>query len=135
MTRRATAATTKALLPSAAFDKIGLDVVEKPATKKYDWFNTCRPSLPSESRQVIGRAGSWQGDGLFVSQAVVSYPDGIAKDLVGEATKAVTCTTYTANGHEFSTIAAFDLPTVKSAEATTAWCMVRRTRTRPSATR
>ncbi len=35
-----------------------------------------------------------------------------------------TCTTYTANGHEFTKIAALDLTTVKSAEATTAWCMV-----------
>ena len=50
-TPRAKAATTKALLPAAAFAKIGLKVDDKPRTTRWDWFDTCRPTLPSESRR------------------------------------------------------------------------------------
>ncbi len=90
-TRRATSATRKALLPSAAFEKIGMEVADKPTTDKWDWFETCRPSLPSESRQVVGTNGKWDKDGLVVSQTVVAYPDGVAEDVVAEVAKAVTC--------------------------------------------
>ena len=123
-TKRATSATRKALLPSAAFTKIGMDVVDKPTTDKWDWFETCRPSLPSESRQVLGTNGKWEKDGLVVSQTVVAYPDGVAEDVVAEVAKAVTCSTYSANGHEYSKVKAVDLPEVDSADAKHAWCMV-----------
>lgn len=123
-TERATSATRKALLPSAAFEKIGMEVVDTPRTDKWDWFETCRPSLPSESRQVVGTNGKWEKDGLVVSQTVVAYPDGVAEDVVGEVAKAVTCSTYTANGREYSEVEAVDLPKVDSAAAKHAWCMV-----------
>jgi len=122
--KRATSATRKALLPSGAFEKIGLKVVDKPTTKKWDWFETCRPSLPSESRQVIGTAGEWDGDGMTVSQTVVAYPDGVGEDIVGEVAEAVTCPSYSANGHSYSAVEAVDLPKVDKADAKHAWCMV-----------
>jgi len=121
--KRATSATRKALLPSAAFTKIGLEVADKPTTDRWDWFETCRPSLPSESRQVVGTNGKWSGDGLVVSQTVVAYPDGVAEDVVAEVAKAVSCTSYSANGHEYSKVKAIDLPKVDSADAKHAWCM------------
>ena len=34
------------------------------------------------------------------------------------------CSTYTANGHEYSKVKAFDLPKVAPADAKHAWCMV-----------
>jgi hypothetical protein len=120
---RASAATRRALLPSAAFSKIGLDVADKPKTDRWDWFETCRPSLPSESRQVVGTNGKWSGDGLVVSQTVVAYPDGVAEAVVAEVAKAVSCTSYSANGHEYSKLKALDLPKVDSADAKHAWCM------------
>ena len=101
-----------------------MEVVDKPTTDKWDWFETCRPSLPSESRQVVGTNGKWEKDGLVVSQTVVAYPDGVAEDVVAEVAKAVTCSTYTANGHEYSKVKAIDLPKVDSADAKHAWCMV-----------
>lgn len=121
---RATSATRKALLPSSAFGKIGLDVADKPKTGRWDWFDTCAPTLPSESRQVVGTNGTWDRRGLVVSQTVVAYPDGIAQDLVGEVERAVSCSTYDANGKTFSKVEAFDLDAVESADATFAWCMV-----------
>jgi hypothetical protein len=121
--KRATSATRKALLPSAAFTKIGLEVADKPTTDRWDWFETCRPSIPSESRQVVGTNGKWTGDGLVVSQTVVAYPDGVAEDVVAEVAKAVSCTSYSANGHEYSKVKAIDLPKVDSADAKHAWCM------------
>ena len=36
----------------------------------------------------------------------------------------MTCSTYTANGHEYSKVTALDLPKVDSADAKHAWCMV-----------
>jgi hypothetical protein len=122
--KRATAATRKALLPTAAFKKIGLDVADKPKTDKWDWFETCNPTLPSESRQVTGTNGTWDKDGLVVSQTVVAYPDGVAEDVVAEVAKAVDCSTYSANGHEYSKVKALDLPEVAAADAKHAWCMV-----------
>ena len=122
-TPRAKAATSKALLPTAAFAKIGLDVADKPTTDKWDWFETCRPSLPSESRQVIGTNGKWEKDGLVVSQTVVAYPDQVAENIVAEVAKTVTCATYSANGHEYSKVKAVDLPKVAPADAKHAWCM------------
>ena len=62
-TPRAKSATRKALLPTAAFEKIGLDVADKPKTDKWDWFETCRPTLPSESRQVTAPTGSGRRTG------------------------------------------------------------------------
>ena len=122
--KRATAATSKALLPTAAFAKIGLDVADKPTTDKWDWFETCRPSLPSESRQVVGTNGKWEKDGLVVSQTVVAYPDGVAEDIVAEVAKAVTCSTYSANGHEYSRSRRSTCPRSTPADAKHAWCMV-----------
>jgi hypothetical protein len=123
-TDRASSATKKALLPSSAFAKIGLDVADKPKTGKWDWFETCRPTLPSESRQVVGTNGRWERDGVVVSQTVVAYPDGVAEDLVGEVAKAVTCPKYLANGKTYSKVAPLELAAVKSADAHHAWCVV-----------
>ncbi len=123
-TKRATSATRKALLPSTAFAKVDLAVDEEPSTKKWDWFGTCRPTLPSESKQVIVTAGQWKGDGALVSQTVVAYPDGVAEDIVAEVKKAVSCGSYSANGRTFSTVKPMDLPKVDSADAKTAWCVV-----------
>ena len=122
-TKRATAATTKALLPTAAFAKIGLDVADRPKTDKWDWFEACRPTLPSESRQVVGTNGKWEKDGLVVSQTVVAYPDRVSEDIVAEVAKAVTCSTYSAKGHEYSKVKAIGLPKVVPADAKHAWCM------------
>jgi hypothetical protein len=122
-TPRAKAATSKALLPAAAFAKIGLKVEDKPRTTRWDWFDTCRPTLPSESRQVVGTHGSWTRKGLVVSQTVVAYPDGVAEDLVGEVRKAVDCGSYTTSEGTWSAIKAIDLPAVDAADAQYAWCM------------
>ena len=121
-TKRATSATKKALLPASAFAKIGLDVDDKPETTRWDWFYTCRPTLPSESRQVIGTNGQWSKDGLVVSQTVVAYPDGVAEDIVGEVAKAVSCATYTSDGKEYGKVKAVALPALDSADGGHAWC-------------
>ena len=121
---RASSATKKALLPSSAFAKRDLAVADEPKTGKWDWFETCRPTLPSESRQVVGTNARWERDGLVVSQTVVAYPDGVAEALVGEAAKAVTCPKYVANGKTFSKVAPLKLTAVKSADAHHAWCVL-----------
>ena len=72
---------------------------------------------------MIGTNGKWDKDGLVVSQTVVAYPDGVAEDIVAEVAKAVSCSTYTANGHEYSKVKAIDLPKVDAADAKHAWCM------------
>ena len=123
-TPRAKAATAKALLPAAAFAKIGLKVEDEPKTTRWDWFDTCRPTLPSESRQVIGTHGSWKREGLVVSQTVVAYPDGVAEDLVGEVEKAVDCGSYATSEGTWSGITTVDLPAAEAADAQYAWCMV-----------
>ena len=121
--KRGASATKKALLPASAFKKVGLSVKEEPTEDKWDWFSSCEPYLPSESRQVTGYNGQWKGEGLIVSQTVVAYPDGVAEDIVGEVKKAVTCTEYTAGESSFTKVATLKLPAVDEADATHAWCM------------
>ena len=120
--KRAASATRKALLPTSAFEKVGLEVKDPPKEAKWDWFSTCRPYLPSESRQVTGHNGQWKGDGLLVSQTVVAYPDGVAEDIVGEVERTVTCTEYAAATSQFTKVAPTTLPAVDDADATFAWC-------------
>ena len=72
---------------------------------------------------MVGTNGKWSGDGLVVSQTVVAYPEGVAEDAVADVAKAVSCTSYSANGHEYSKVKAIDLPKVDSADAKHAWCM------------
>ncbi|WP_377643856.1 hypothetical protein [Oryzobacter terrae] len=94
-----------------------------PEEKKWDWFESCEPFLPSESRQVTGHHGRWLGEGAIVDQTVVAYPDGIAEDIVGEVKKAVTCTEYSAGGTTYTKVAPVTLPKVPEALAAQAWCM------------
>ena len=113
----------KALLPAAAFAKIGLKVDDEPETTRWDWFDTCRPTLPSESRQVLGTHGTWKRQGFVVSQTVVAYPDGVAEELVGQVEKAVDCRSYATREGTWSGITTLDLPDLAAADAQYAWCM------------
>jgi hypothetical protein len=123
---RAEAATKKAILPSDAFEKIGLDVEQKPQTRRWDWFETCRPALPSESRQVLGTSGRWSKGGAEVSQTVVAYPDGVAESIVGEVRSTVgSCTEYSASGKHYTDVAAVELKKVNPVDDLHAWCTVR----------
>lgn len=122
--KRASSATKKALLPDAAFEKIGLEVEMKPEEKKWDWFESCRPFLPSESRQVTGHHGRWRGEGAVVDQTVVAYPHGVAEAIVAEVAKTVTCTEYSAGQSTYTEVASVDLPKKPAeADASHAWCM------------
>ncbi|HET7821113.1 MAG TPA: hypothetical protein VFL10_06270 [Ornithinibacter sp.] len=125
---RATAATTKALLPAEGFAKIGLKVDDQPETTRWDWFDTCRPTLPSESRQVVGTHGTWKRQGFVVSQTVVAYPDGVAEQLVAQVEKAVDCRTYATREGTWSGITTLDLPDLAAADAQYAWCMTLRSK-------
>lgn len=121
--KRASSATKKALLPDAAFEKIGLEVDMPPEEKKWDWFESCRPFLPSESKQVTGHHGRWKGEGAIIDQTVVAYPDGVAEDIVGEVKKTVTCSEYSAGESDYSKVASVTLPKIPEADAVHGWCM------------
>ncbi len=120
--KRASSATKKALLPNDAFEKIGLKVDMAPEEKKWDWFETCEPFLPSESRQVTGHHGRWLGEGAIIDQTVVAYPDGVAEDIVAEVKKAVACKEYTAGETTYTKVAPVTLPKVAEALKAQAWC-------------
>ena len=116
-------ATKKALLPTSAFEKIGLEEDMPAKEDKWDWFESCRPFLASESRQVTGHHGRWKGEGAVIDQTVVAYPDGVAEDIVGEVKKTVTCTEYSAGGSQYTKVASVSLPEKLDADAAHAWCM------------
>ncbi|WP_392544909.1 hypothetical protein [Oryzobacter telluris] len=94
-----------------------------PKEDKWDWFESCRPFLPSEAKQVTGYHGRWKGEGAIIDQTVVAYPDGVAEDIVGEVKRTVTCTEYSAGGSDYSKVASVTLPKVPEADAVHAWCM------------
>ncbi|MFQ6172824.1 hypothetical protein ACK8HX_14535 [Oryzobacter sp. R7] len=121
--KRASSATKKALLPTDAFEKIGLEQDMAPKEDTWDWFESCRPFLASESRQVTGHHGRWKGEGAVVDQTVVAYPDGIAEDIVAEVKKTVTCTEYSAGDQQYTKVATASLPEGIDADASHAWCM------------
>ncbi|NHA69516.1 hypothetical protein [Phycicoccus flavus] len=121
--RRATSATRKALLPTGAFEKIGLSVKDKPKTTRWDWFDTCRGSLPSEIRQVLGTSGTWSGRGALVGQTVTAYPEGIARDIVGEVQDTLDCRTFAANNREFTQVKTVKVPVPDGADDVVGWCM------------
>ena len=121
--KRASSATKKALLPTASFEKIGLEEDMPPKEDKWDWFESCRPFLASESRQVTGHHGRWKGEGVIIDQTVVAYPDGVAEDIVAEVKKTVTCTEYSAGDSQYTKVASASLPEKLDAPASHAWCM------------
>jgi hypothetical protein len=121
---RAASATKKALLPDSAFEKIGMEVDSAPKEDKWDWFDSCRPYLPSEARQVTGHHARWKGDGMVISQTVVAYPDGVAEDIVAEVKKAVTCTEFSAGQSQYTKVGPVSLPKdISQPDAAHAWCM------------
>lgn len=121
--KRASSATKKALLPDDAFRKIGMKVDMPPEEKKWDWFETCEPFLPSESRQVTGHHGRWLGEGAIIDQTVVAYPDGVAEDIVAEVKKAVACKDYSMGDVTYTKVAPASPPKVPEALGAQAWCM------------
>jgi hypothetical protein len=114
--------TARALLPTSAFEKIGLTTSEKPESKRWDWFETCVPQLPSDARAIRGTYGVWSTQGLVVAQTVMAYPEDVATEVPREAEQAVSCTEYTTAGHEYRKVAPVDLPSIPAADESFGWC-------------
>jgi hypothetical protein len=122
--KRASSATKKALLPDSGFEEIGMKVDMAPKEDKWDWFESCRPYLPSEAKQVTGHHARWKGEGITVDQTVVAYPDGVAEDIVTEVRKTVTCTEYSAGQTQHTQVKAVTLPKdIAQPDTTHAWCL------------